>query len=109
MNKLASKLINILIFTTIFLGLTAGSCDSPKYEKPISNSKIEKSYNTGKKVVFKDTIGFESLEFKVLTIDSCEYIVSGFGKSANVAHKGNCKFCQSRNKNKEKVESCSIR
>jgi hypothetical protein len=89
MNKLASKLINILIFTTIFLGLTAGSCDPPKYDKPRYDSKIG--------------------EFTILTIDSCEYIVSGFGKSRNVTHKGNCKFCIDRNYTKDTVESCSIR
>ncbi len=89
MNKLASTIINILIFTTIFLGLIAGSCDPPKYEKPRYDPKIG--------------------EFSILVIDSCEYIVSGFGKSRNVTHKGNCKFCIYKNSPKDTVESCSIR
>jgi hypothetical protein len=34
--------------------------------------------------------------YNVQIIDGCEYIVSGFGKSRTVTHKGNCKFCQAK-------------
>ena len=41
-------------------------------------------------------------KFKIRVIDSCEYIeyYSGFGNSEvySITHKGNCKFCQLRNK-----------
>jgi hypothetical protein len=89
MKKIASIVINTLILSTLILGLTAGSCDPPKYDKPRYDSKIG--------------------EFTILTIDSCEYIVSGFGSSRNVTHKGNCKFCNNRSSSKDTVESCSIR
>jgi hypothetical protein len=33
---------------------------------------------------------------RVITYDSCEYLVSGFGYSQMITHKGNCKFCAAR-------------
>jgi len=40
---------------------------------------------------------------EVVVIDSCEYIIysekRGYSSSGFMAHKGNCKFCEERNKN----------
>jgi len=66
-----TTVINTLILTTIVLGLTAGSCDPPKYDKPRYDPKIG--------------------EFTILTIDSCEYIVFHNGNATWGSHKGNCK------------------
>jgi hypothetical protein len=35
-----------------------------------------------------------------MTYDSCEYLVSGYGNSQMMTHKGNCKYCQQRNNHK---------
>lgn len=42
------------------------------------------------------------LEYDVIEIDSCEYImvksIAFYGKNVvSIAHKGNCKYCQERN------------
>jgi hypothetical protein len=38
-------------------------------------------------------------KFEIYEIDSCEYVVSNIGfSSAVITHKGNCKFCDNRNK-----------
>lgn len=40
-------------------------------------------------------------EFKVVVIDSCEYLYTDIGSnSQNIFHKGNCKFCKYRNNKK---------
>ncbi len=40
-------------------------------------------------------------QIEVYTIDSCEYIGSVVGSNRDIfSHKGNCKFCAIRNKNK---------
>jgi hypothetical protein len=43
-------------------------------------------------------------KFSIRVIDSCEYIeyYDGYGKSEvySITHKGNCKYCQLRNKSK---------
>lgn len=39
-------------------------------------------------------------EFKIIVVDSCEYIYSyeGVDEGALFTHKGNCKFCAERSK-----------
>ena len=41
----------------------------------------------------------EGDSWKVIVIDSCEYIERFEGHAGLFAHKGNCKFCKERNKN----------
>lgn len=41
------------------------------------------------------------IEYEVIEIDSCEYILiisqlRGWRKTSNIAHKGNCKYCEER-------------
>jgi hypothetical protein len=48
-----------------------------------------------------NTAGFEA-DYRVVVIDSCEYIIYDIHKAyvgyGYMAHKGNCKFCAERNK-----------
>lgn len=34
----------------------------------------------------------------IIVYDSCEYLVSGYGYSQMMTHKGNCKYCLTRKK-----------
>jgi hypothetical protein len=34
----------------------------------------------------------------IMVYDSCEYLVSGYGYSQMMTHKGNCKYCLTRKK-----------
>lgn len=47
-------------------------------------------------VHFSGEIG--DTHFKIVEIDSCEYLISGVGPKRIFAHKGNCKYCIDRNK-----------
>lgn len=42
-------------------------------------------------------IGTDITTFKVVIIDSCEYVIEG----NRLAHKGNCKFCAERRKKEQ--------
>jgi len=43
----------------------------------------------------------EGMEVKIYTIDNCEYLGRRIGQSTGVmTHKGNCKYCAERLKNK---------
>lgn len=49
---------------------------------------------------FKSQIETEMPLYKVVTIDSCEYLLTEYWSSnASLSHKGNCKYCIQRNKN----------
>lgn len=39
--------------------------------------------------------------FKIIEIDSCEYLFSKGAQRVAITHKGNCKFCEKRIKQKE--------
>lgn len=47
-----------------------------------------------------DERGKEGYGFNVVVVDSCEYIICESGYKGFMAHKGNCKFCEQRAKNK---------
>lgn len=36
------------------------------------------------------------VNFKIITIDSCEYLIGTTGNHSYMAHKGNCRFCSRR-------------
>lgn len=42
--------------------------------------------------------GFVSYKIREVEYKGCEYIIFGQGDSLAVTHKGNCKYCQQRNK-----------
>lgn len=44
-----------------------------------------------------EAIGTDGKSYDVIVIDSCEYITW----CSRIAHKGNCRFCEERNKNKQ--------
>jgi hypothetical protein len=50
--------------------------------------------NSNKTTITSNT----GINYKVIVIDSCEYLVRKEGYKGFMAHKGNCKFCKERNK-----------
>ena len=66
----------------IFLSLMLISCNVK--ENNIKNLPEEKT----------KTIRVNSYDYKIITIDSCEYITT----INQLAHKGNCKYCAERRK-----------
>lgn len=40
----------------------------------------------------------ESSDFAVIEYDSCEYVIRSTPYKGFLAHKGNCKYCEKRNK-----------
>lgn len=70
------------------------------YQGPSSSNSIKKLNAKPKKVNYKRSVSNKYL--KVVTVDSCEYVVfdkwSGGGGHGGITHKGNCKFCLARNK-----------
>jgi starvation-inducible outer membrane lipoprotein len=40
---------------------------------------------------------YDRYRYKVVEIDSCEYVVSMVHSGYSICHKGNCKFCLERN------------
>lgn len=52
--------------------------------------------------VFKQNTGYvfdnQGTKIKILEIDSCEYLLVDKSQQMGLAHKGNCKFCLSRNR-----------
>lgn len=79
------KIILILAIASLF------SCG--KYEEEIRQNSL-KDVNEFQKVIYnlnKDS----SREVRIMTIDSCEYIVwDGSHGEFGFAHKGNCKNCK---------------
>jgi hypothetical protein len=57
------------------------SCDVPQRERT--------QFSDAKRIG-TDT---EIIEYRVVVIDSCEYLYTGRGK---LTHKGNCRFCEER-------------
>lgn len=69
----------------IFLSLTLISCNvRDNIKNYIKNLPEEKT----------KTIRVNSYDYKIITIDSCEYITT----INQLAHKGNCKYCAERRK-----------
>jgi len=33
---------------------------------------------------------------RIIVIDSCEYVISNYGRNGFMAHRGRCKFCKKR-------------
>lgn len=67
----------ILLFATLFT-----SCDDGK-----RGSKAPE----GKRMELDNTSQYYDQNYKVYTLEGCEYIVVGFGQTRWGSHKGNCK------------------
>lgn len=87
------KIIVGIFFMSIFLF----SCNNQQVE---SKSNIDWYDNVKVKEIFTN------VTYTVVVIDSCEYIIGTDNSAYNggffLTHKGNCKFCAERNKNKTK-------
>ena len=46
----------------------------------------------------KTNYTYQEGEFTIVEIDSCEYVLSDVYAGKSICHKGNCKFCEERNK-----------
>jgi hypothetical protein len=73
------KLISILTISLVFL---LGSCVDPKERPTIANPHRMELDNTSQ---------YYDQNYKVYTLEGCEYIVVGVGKTQWGSHKGNCK------------------
>ena len=85
--------MKLLIFTYMLLITGLSSCvdNSRTRELPISD------YAKNFQEVAKQFPFNASGDVKVVTIDSCEYIVwAGSNGEIGYAHKGNCKWCKLR-------------
>ena len=72
------KLISILTISLVFL---LGSCVDPK-ERPTTNPHRMELDNTSQ---------YYDQNYKVYTLEGCEYIVVGVGNTKWGSHKGDCK------------------
>jgi len=74
----------VLLVAVIFCG-----CENEN--KPIIKTESEK--------VFDAKLGRFDKKFRIVVIDSCEYLYTDAGNNGQtVFHKGNCKFCTERSK-----------
>lgn len=60
-------------------------------------SRDERNYRLYQQGMEK-SVNVNGYELAVMVFDSCEYVVSGQHYSQMITHKGNCKFCKTRNK-----------
>jgi hypothetical protein len=72
------KLISILTLSLVLLG----SCVDPKERPTTTNPHRMELDNTSQ---------YYDQNYKVYTLEGCEYIVVGVGKTQWGSHKGNCK------------------
>jgi hypothetical protein len=73
------KLLNIITLSLVFL---LGSCVDPN-ERPTTANPHRMELNNEAK--------YFDQNYKVYTLEGCEYIVVGAGRSQWGSHKGNCK------------------
>ena len=65
-------------FAMLMLAAVFWSCDMPKSKMTTINDE------------------YENGRYKIVVIDSCEYVQTSVYAGIVVAHKGNCKFCAAR-------------
>lgn len=46
----------------------------------------------------KNNHTYQEGKYTIVEIDSCEYVLSDVYAGNSICHKGNCKFCEERNK-----------
>lgn len=67
--------------TLLFLPLVLNSCDEDKVTKAPESKRME----------LDSTSRYSDQNYKVYTLENCEYVVVGYGKDRWGSHKGNCK------------------
>lgn len=82
-RKNAPLLILILAALVIFM---ATSCKPENYEKYDLNSP-----STSGRYELDSTSQYFDRQYRIYTLEGCEYIVIGSGRSQWGSHKGNCK------------------
>ena len=78
------KYLRNILLATIFgslILLLMTSCDENKGQKAPQSKRME----------LDSTSRYSDQNYKVYTLEGCEYIVVGFGKERWGSHKGNCK------------------
>lgn len=85
MKQVINK-ISIILLSLFFLGCDIGSC--------ISNQQ------KSSKLIIETGVEVNGYVISIIEFDSCQYLVSGVGYAQAITHKGNCKFCLERIKNK---------
>ena len=97
-------MLSITVLTLIVFAVT--SCN--EYENPRIETQVREQLETNT-VVYLVRGGVTSpltrgVEFHVIVIDSCEYLISSYygyggnGSYGYMSHKGNCKYCAERRK-----------
>lgn len=87
------RFLKNLVNTTFILVLTllVSSCE----QETVNN--VEQTYRDNKSIEI-----FNNVHYQIVVIDSCEYIIGkddyGYNGGFFLSHKGNCKYCENRNK-----------
>jgi hypothetical protein len=69
-----------LVFTILFC-MFFSSCETDLYKQ---------------RELHGTAVNINGYEISVVVFDSCEYLISGYGYSQMMTHKGNCKYCTKR-------------
>jgi hypothetical protein len=83
----------VLATFVVLLSATVVSCIKP------SNDRVEQNIFKNVEIAPNNIIR----EVYVIEIDSCEYLWAYHGGGPMLTHKGNCKYCAEREKNKKQV------
>jgi hypothetical protein len=79
------KKSNITIFAIVasfwVIGIIAVSCNENRGQKAPTDNRLE----------LDNTSNYYDQNYRVYTLEGCEYIVGGYGKTQWGSHKGNCK------------------
>lgn len=82
MQKQKAIIHKSVIITLLLLAATLSSCEQRTVNVDTKNTEFE----------------INGSRLEIYVIDSCEYIGRVYGGSADkLTHKGNCKFCETRN------------
>ena len=70
-----------MLLLSCMLSATMLSCTEPNVTKKSTGLIVQAGYG----------------ELKVVTLDSCEYLLGAWGNATVLTHKGNCKHCKPKN------------
>ena len=75
------KIFIILLLILFFLPLVMNSCNENSRQKAPLSKRME----------LDSTSRYSDQNYKVYTLEGCDYVVVGYGKDRWGSHKGNCK------------------